>query len=112
MVSDEELLELQNIRMIKKAKAIFAFYEAESEDVKVFGDWAVNNYGDIINYTKRYPIYYYDLIRYNCDKIQTSTYWYEHISEKYDFDAEHFLEAFEYAFPIAKKKNEELKAAQ
>lgn len=112
MVSDEELLELQNIRMIKKAKAIFAFYEAESEDVKVFGDWAVNNYGDIINYAKRYPIYYYDLIRYNYDKIQTSTYWYDHISEKYDFDAEHFLEAFEYAFPIAKKKNEELKAAQ
>lgn len=112
MVSDEELLDLQNIRMIKKAKAAFSYYEAESDNVMVFGDWAANNCGDIINYTKRYPIYYYDLIPYNYDEEQALAYWYNHISEKYNFDAEHFIEAFKYAFPLAKKLNDELKAAQ
>lgn len=112
MVSDEELFELQNIRILKRAKAAFAYYGAENEDVKVFGDWAVNICGDIVNYTKRYPIYYYDLIPYQYDKVQTSIYWYDHLSEKYDFDAEHFLDAFEYAYPLAKKQNEELEAAQ
>lgn len=93
-------------------KTVFSYYEADDDGVMVFGDWAVNKYGDMVNYTKRYPIYYYDLIPYNYNKEQTSTYWYDHISEKYDFDAEHFLEAFEYAYPLAKEQNEKLKAAQ
>lgn len=103
LVLDEELFELQKVRTLKRAKAVFVYYEAESEDVKVFGDWAVNNCGDIVNYTKRYPIYCYVLTQYNYDKKQTLAYWYDHISKKYDFDAEHFLEAFEYAYPLAMK---------
>lgn len=112
LVPDEELIELQKVRKLKCAKDVFTYYEAESEDVKVFGDWAVNSCGDIVNYIKGYPLYCYVLTQYNYDKLQTATYWYNHISEKYDFDAEHFLVAFEYAYPLAMTQNEKLKAAE
>lgn len=112
MVSNEEVFELQNIRMLKEAKATFAYYEAENENVKVFGDWAVNECGDIVNYRKDYPLYNYLLIQHSDNAEQALIRWHEHIGVKYDFDVEHFDEAFIYALPLAAKQTPTQKAAQ
>lgn len=82
---------------------MFVYYEAESEDVKVFGDWAVNNCGDIVNYTKRYPIYCYVLTQYNYDRDK---HWLigTIISVKSMILMQGiFFEALEYAYPLAMK---------
>lgn len=104
VISREEYIELSNIRILREAKSIFAYYGAENEDVKVFGDWAVNECGDIVNYKKDYPVYNYLLIQYSQNAEQALIYWHEHIREKSDFDIEHFDEAFKYALPLAEKQ--------
>lgn len=112
VISSDEYRELHNIRMLNKAKAMFAYYEAENLNVEVFGDWAVNECGDIINYQKNYPLYNYLLIPYKYDGEQALSYWHNHIGEKYNFDVEHFIEAFKYALPLAEKQNQVEEVAQ
>lgn len=104
VISSDEYMELHNIRMLNKAKAMFSYYEAENLTVEVFGDWAVNECGDIINYKKKYPLYNYLLIPHKYDSEQALSYWHDHIGKKYDFDVEHFVEAFKYALPLAEKQ--------
>ena len=68
LVTEEECDILENIRQQKVAKAAFTYYDAENQNVKVFGDWAVNECGDIINYKMYYPLYNYTLTPYGYDE--------------------------------------------
>lgn len=106
IISTDEYSELHNIRIINKAKATFSHYEAESINIEVFGDWAVNACGDIVNYKKNYPLYNYLLIPYKYDGEQALSHWHDHIGKKYDFDVEHFVAAFKYALPLAEKQKQ------
>lgn len=106
LVTEEECDILENIRQQKVAKAAFTYYDAENQNIKVFGDWAVNECGDIINYKMYYPLYNYTLTPYGYDEEQSLSYWYNHISEKYDYDIEHFTKAFRYAMTVIKENAE------
>lgn len=92
--------DLNNINRVNKANDLFTFYNAEHKKLHFFGDWAVNECGDIINYIKGYPLYNYCLIPSNQNEKQALTYWTHHIGEKYDHDVEHFVEAFKYALSV------------
>lgn len=106
VLSGEEALAVQNIRRYNKAKAVFTYYDAESSNINIFGEWAVNECGDIINYVKNYPLYNYNLMSYNHDEDEALIYWSRHIGEKYDFDVKHFAKAFKYALPLANKQKQ------
>lgn len=97
----EESDELIKLRMTLKAERVFRYYNARCKDINIFGDWAVNSCGDIVNYTKGYPIYDYNLAPYNYSKEQALTYWYDHLSEKRDFDVDNFVKAFSCAWNLA-----------
>ena len=104
IVSCDEYAVLKNSRMINKAKVVFEMYDAESENINIFGDWAVNADGDIINVQMRYPIYSYQLKQEGYEGLSGLDYWVTHISFKKGFDVEHFKEAYNFAFPLAKDK--------
>ncbi|WP_291545921.1 helix-turn-helix transcriptional regulator [Bacteroides sp.] len=112
ITSFDEYSELYHTRRLNKAKAMFAYYEVESINVVVFGDWAVNECGDIINYKKNYQLYNNLLIPYKYDGEQALSHWHDHIAEKHDFDVEHFVEAFKYALPLAEKQKQVEKEVQ
>lgn len=105
IVTNEEYVYLENMRRQEEAKAIFAYYDGENRDVCVFGEWAVNECGDIVNYKKYYPLYNYDLNPYGYGEDKSLSYWYDHISEKYDYDVEHFVQAFRYAMKVIKENS-------
>lgn len=104
IVSCDEYAVLKNSRMINKAKVVFEMYDAASENINIFGDWAVNADGDIINVQMRYPIYSYQLKQEGYEGLSGLDYWVTHISLKKGFDVEHFKEAYNFAFPLAKDK--------
>ena len=112
ITSFDEYSELYHTRRLNKAKAMFAYYEVESINVVVFGDWAVNECGDIINYKKNYQLYNNLLIPYKYDGEQALSHWHDHIAEKYDFDVADFVEAFKYALPLAEKQKQVEKEVQ
>lgn len=99
----EEFNELKIIRATLQAKKIFESNDAGTEDIKIFGDWAVNSCGDLVNYTKAYPLYCNYLIPFGRDDNSALEYWHDHISKKYDYDEEHFSEAFMYALLVMEK---------
>lgn len=104
IVSCDEYAVLKNSRMINKAKVVFEMYDAASENINIFGDGAVNADGDIINVQMRYPIYSYQLKQERYEGLSGLDYWVTHISFKKGFDVEHFKEAYNLAFPLAKDK--------
>lgn len=104
IVSRDEHSMLKNSRMVDKAKVIFEMYNAVSDNINIFGDWAVNEVGDIINIQMRYPVYSYQLNQEGYEGLIGLDYWVTHISLKKGFDVEHFKEAYNFAFPLAKDK--------
>lgn len=104
IVSCDEYAVLKNSRMINKAKVVFEMYDAASENINIFGDWAVNADGDIINVQMRYPIYSYQLKQEGYEGLSGLDYWVTHISFKKGFDVEHFKEAYNLANGKAKDK--------
>lgn len=100
IVTAEEEAELEHIRAVAKAKATFKSYNAENESVRIFGDWAVNEVGDIVNHRMNYPIYCYLLNRKNSGESSDRESWVTHISHKGGFDVENFAEAYDHALSV------------
>lgn len=97
ILSAKDYEDLCYIKIINDAKAVFSSYDCENNSIKIFGDWAVNEVGDIVNVPKQYPLYSYSLNDYEgCD------FWISHIGKKYDFDADNFEQAYDYAITLLK----------
>ncbi len=105
LITPMEYEDLANVWLIKKAKAVFEHNNAENDSIKLFGDWAVNEAGDIANYQKNYPLYSYWLEESKIKGVSAIDYWTAHVERKYGFDVEHFKEAYNYAMSIAKAQD-------
>lgn len=99
--TDSDYDNLEIVKRTKMAEGDFHYYKASTEQIKLFGDWAVNKDGDVLNYTKGYPLYSY----YLEDQFNNKETWIEHIGRKLNFDIEHFALAFDYALPLSKAGN-------
>lgn len=92
LLSIKDYEELKLFKAINDAKNVFDSYNCENNSIKIFGDWAVNEVGDIINVPKRYPLYSYLL-----NDFGGREYWISHIAKKFDFDIDNFENAYDYA---------------
>lgn len=91
------------MRMNKRIEELFKYYGTTANNIKIFGDWAVNGCGDVFNYKKGYPIYSYVLIQNGIDD-ENKEVWIKHLNGKNtDYDICHFGEAYDYALPLAIK---------
>lgn len=94
------VLETEEERLTR-AKYAFEKWGGSYDEIKLFGDWAVNGDGDIMNYMNMYYALSSDMLE---NAIQNKETWVKHIGYKAYFDVNHFAEAYDYALPIAKEK--------
>lgn len=86
-----DLYEVRMNRAIEDAKKVFASYKAENNDIKIFGDWAVNEVGDMANISKRY------FLQFSLIEDKGRAHWISHLGKKYQYDIDNFEIACEYA---------------
>lgn len=75
----------------------FDYYEVRSEVDSVYGDWVVSKDADVINVSKKYPIYTEQVKAEGLDE------WLDHMREKTWFDSKEdndFQEAYSRAKEI------------
>ena len=84
---------------IQFAKSIFDYYNIPFTNVQLFGNWAVNSFGDIVNYKKYYCLFSYDITNSEMSRED----WIEQISQKCLFEVSDFIKAYDYALPFAKE---------
>lgn len=97
LLSAKDYEDLNYIKAVNAAKVVFASYDCENSTIEIFGDWAVNEVGDIVNVPKQYPLYSYLLNDYD-----GRDFWISHIGKKYDFDIDNFEKAYDYAITLSK----------